>query len=131
MSAFAPIANPTNCAWGKKAFGGYLGEDNKETWAEYDATELVKKWKGEPLDILIDVVSHRLLYCKKYLADGTLYRAPQTISTRMVNFCLRTSSKLPREKERSMSDGRTVMTTVTLQWQLLRMIMLIMLRGIF
>ena len=61
MSAFAPIANPINSPWGKKAFGGYLGDESKEKWAEYDATELVKKWKGEPLDILIDVVSHRLL----------------------------------------------------------------------
>ena len=65
MSAFAPIANPIDSAWGKKAFGGYFGEENKEKWAEHDATELVKKWKGEPLDILIDVVSHHLLYCRR------------------------------------------------------------------
>ncbi|KAL8763128.1 MAG: hypothetical protein Q9184_001021 [Pyrenodesmia sp. 2 TL-2023] len=55
VSAFAPIANPSNCDWGRKAFGGYFGEDNKPKWAEHDATELVKSWKGEPLDILIDV----------------------------------------------------------------------------
>ena len=56
VSAFAPIANPSNCQWGKKAFGGYFGEEEKAKWAENDATELVKEWSGEPLDILIDVV---------------------------------------------------------------------------
>lgn len=54
MSAFAPIANPINCAWGQKAFKGYLGDDEQK-WKEHDATELVKKWKG-PLNVLIDVV---------------------------------------------------------------------------
>ena len=131
MSAFAPIANPMNSAWGKKAFGGYFGEENKEEWAEHDATELVKKWKGEPLDILIDVVSHRLLYCTKVLSDSTWYRVQQTISTKTGNFFLKTSSKPRMERERSMSGGRTVMITVTLLWRHLRMITLIMLRGIF
>jgi S-formylglutathione hydrolase len=40
VSAFAPIAAPTRCPWGEKAFSGYLGE-NRETWKEYDASELV------------------------------------------------------------------------------------------
>lgn len=31
VSAFAPICNPVNCPWGKKAFSGYLG-DNEEDW---------------------------------------------------------------------------------------------------
>lgn len=39
-SAFAPISNPSQCPWGKKAFSGYLGDD-KEQWAQWDATELV------------------------------------------------------------------------------------------
>lgn len=56
VSAFAPITNPSNCDWGKKAFGGYFGAENKSKWAEHDAAELVKGWQGEPLDILIDVV---------------------------------------------------------------------------
>lgn len=56
VSAFAPIANPINCPWGQKAFEGYFGKEDKEKWAEHDATELVKKWEGEPLDVLIDVV---------------------------------------------------------------------------
>ena len=42
LSAFAPIAAPMRCPWGKKAFKGYLGED-RTTWKEYDASELVKR----------------------------------------------------------------------------------------
>ncbi|XP_035693147.1 S-formylglutathione hydrolase-like [Branchiostoma floridae] len=53
VSAFAPICNPINCPWGQKAFSGYLGS-NKDTWKEYDASELVKKYQGPPVDILID-----------------------------------------------------------------------------
>lgn len=41
VSAFAPVAAPSSCPWGIKAFGGYLGFDRK-LWAEHDATELVK-----------------------------------------------------------------------------------------
>ncbi|MFP1681643.1 S-formylglutathione hydrolase [Alloalcanivorax sp. C16-1] len=40
VSAFAPIANPTQCPWGEKAFGGYLGDD-REGWKEWDACELI------------------------------------------------------------------------------------------
>lgn len=55
-SAFAPIANPSKCPWGEKAFKGYFGEGEKGgKWKEHDATELVKRWKG-PLELLIDVV---------------------------------------------------------------------------
>jgi len=56
VSAYAPIANPSKCPWGEKAFKGYFGEEEKAKWAEHDATELVKDWSGPPLDILIDVV---------------------------------------------------------------------------
>lgn len=42
LSAFAPIAAPMLCPWGKKAFTGFLGED-RTTWKEYDASELVKR----------------------------------------------------------------------------------------
>ena len=40
VSAFAPIAAPTRCPWGEKAFSAYLGAD-RETWKQYDASELV------------------------------------------------------------------------------------------
>jgi S-formylglutathione hydrolase len=53
VSAFAPISNPSSCAWGLKNFSGFLG-DNKETWKDYDATELVGKYTGPPLELFID-----------------------------------------------------------------------------
>ena len=52
LSAFAPIAAPMRCPWGKKAFKGYLGDD-LETWREYDASELVKR-APFPQTILVD-----------------------------------------------------------------------------
>lgn len=56
VSAFAPICNPIECPWGKKAFSGYFGSDNSviDSWKDYDSTHLVKKYSGPPLDILID-----------------------------------------------------------------------------
>ncbi len=41
VSAFAPICNPSGCAWGQKALAGYLGEDKTE-WQKWDAAELIK-----------------------------------------------------------------------------------------
>jgi len=52
LSAFAPIAAPMRCPWGKKAFKGYLGEDQAQ-WPEYDASVLVKR-APFPGAILID-----------------------------------------------------------------------------
>jgi S-formylglutathione hydrolase len=52
VSAFAPIVAPSSCPWGEKALGNYLGPD-KETWKEWDATELVKAGKTTS-HILID-----------------------------------------------------------------------------
>jgi len=58
ISAFSPICNPKLCPWGKKAFSGYLG-DNEDDWNDYDATELIKsKLSSDNAlfdDILIDV----------------------------------------------------------------------------
>lgn len=53
ISAFAPIAAPSQCPWGQKAFAGYLGED-KSLWANYDATALVKAGAKSGSTILID-----------------------------------------------------------------------------
>ena len=52
LSAFAPISAPMRCPWVDKAFSGYLG-DNRDTWREYDATELASAadWSTE---VLID-----------------------------------------------------------------------------
>ncbi len=52
VSAFAPIAAPMRCPWGKKAFTNYLGSD-VGTWLRYDATELVLRNRF-PGTILID-----------------------------------------------------------------------------
>lgn len=41
LSAFAPIVAPSQCPWGQKALGHYLGGD-AETWKGWDATELVR-----------------------------------------------------------------------------------------
>ena len=40
LSAFAPIAAPMRCPWGRKAFTGYLGGDESR-WLDYDASVLV------------------------------------------------------------------------------------------
>jgi S-formylglutathione hydrolase len=54
VSAFAPIAAPTQCPWGEKAFTGYLGSD-RAAWAAYDATELMRaSHTPYPGGILID-----------------------------------------------------------------------------
>ncbi|KDR85378.1 hypothetical protein GALMADRAFT_234219 [Galerina marginata CBS 339.88] len=52
-SAFAPVSNPTNCPWGKKAFGGYLQGGVDEALEKYDATSLISK-TAEPVHILVD-----------------------------------------------------------------------------
>ncbi|WP_209427694.1 S-formylglutathione hydrolase [Pararhodobacter sp. SW119] len=41
VSAFAPICAPSDCPWGQKALGGYLGAD-RAAWAEYDACRLIE-----------------------------------------------------------------------------------------
>lgn len=52
VSAFAPIAAPSRCPWGEKAFGRYLGPD-RAAWAEWDATALVEAGRRAP-EILVD-----------------------------------------------------------------------------
>ncbi|WP_373047561.1 S-formylglutathione hydrolase [Vulgatibacter sp.] len=52
LSAFAPITNPTESAWGQKAFSRFFGED-REAWAGWDATRLIGSAR-ERLPILVD-----------------------------------------------------------------------------
>ncbi|TPX57966.1 S-formylglutathione hydrolase [Powellomyces hirtus] len=54
VSAFAPIANPIDCPWGKKSLGAYLGTDNQEAWKVYDSTEVMKAYNGPSRTILVD-----------------------------------------------------------------------------
>jgi S-formylglutathione hydrolase len=42
VSALAPICAPARCPWGRKAFSGYLGDD-EATWQIYDASELIRR----------------------------------------------------------------------------------------
>lgn len=69
VSAFSPICNPVQCPWGQKALAGYLGSD-KETWKEYDATELVKNYDGPIPDILIDQGTDDQFYPSQLLPEN-------------------------------------------------------------
>jgi S-formylglutathione hydrolase len=53
VSAFSPIAAPTQVAWGHKAFSGYLGED-ESLWRKHDAVALIEDGARVP-EILVDV----------------------------------------------------------------------------
>ncbi len=55
LSALAPIANPMQCPWGRKAFSGYLGED-ASAWRAHDASELMRSQVQAPYPagILVD-----------------------------------------------------------------------------
>lgn len=41
VSAFAPIVAPSQCPWGEKALGQYLGPD-RESWKNYDSCALIE-----------------------------------------------------------------------------------------
>ena len=52
VSAFAPIANPSACPWGEKAFSRYLGAE-RARWLEWDACALIAG-ASERLPLLVD-----------------------------------------------------------------------------
>ena len=53
VSAFAPIAAPSQVPWGEKALAGYLGDD-RSSWRKHDAVALIED--GARLaELLIDV----------------------------------------------------------------------------
>ncbi len=52
VSAFAPIASPMNCPWGKKALGGYLGRDH-DVWRLHDSSALIEDG-ATPLPLRVD-----------------------------------------------------------------------------
>jgi S-formylglutathione hydrolase len=47
VSALAPICAPMQCAWGIKAFSGYLGDD-RSAWMAHDASELMRTQRSAP-----------------------------------------------------------------------------------
>jgi S-formylglutathione hydrolase len=53
VSAFSPIVAPGQVAWGQKALGGYLGED-ETSWRKHDAVALIEDGARVP-EILVDV----------------------------------------------------------------------------
>lgn len=53
VSAFAPICNPCDVPWGRKAFTGYLGND-EQCWREYDAVRLIRAGHRPPGTLLVD-----------------------------------------------------------------------------
>ena len=52
ISAFSPICSPSECPWGHKALGNYLGA-NTSDWLEHDACHLIGK-ANTHLPILVD-----------------------------------------------------------------------------
>ncbi len=53
LSAFSPIVSPSNCPWGEKALGAYLGPD-KTKWLKHDACALLDDGATNPETILVD-----------------------------------------------------------------------------
>ena len=72
VSALAPICHPTQCAWGQKAFKGYLGDDEIR-WAQHDATLLMQRQTSAPYPggILIDQgMADKFLFDKQLLPEA-------------------------------------------------------------
>ena len=80
VSAFAPIANPINCGWGKGCFGAYLGDD-ETLWREYDATCLVNNG-ASVTDLLVDQGE-----ADEFLDDG------QLLTSNLVEACVAKGQK--------------------------------------
>lgn len=86
ISAIAPIAAPMRCAWGQKAFAGYLGPD-ESTWAAYDACEVVGAQPHPDRLILVDQGSADPFLAQNQLQPEKLQaacaRAGQPLTLRM------------------------------------------------
>lgn len=83
VSAFAPISNPTKCAWGKKALGGFLGTD-EAAWKEYDASFLVGKYDGPPMELFIDQGSEDQFLKENQLLPNNLVEAAKKAQVPLV-----------------------------------------------
>jgi Putative esterase len=78
VSAFAPIANPTNCPWGKNAFEGYLQGGIQEAKERYDATELITRCR-ERVHILIDYGTGDKFYQQGQLLPENFLKAARDV----------------------------------------------------
>ncbi|XP_002138009.2 S-formylglutathione hydrolase isoform X1 [Drosophila pseudoobscura] len=75
VSAFAPIANPSEGAWGQKALTGYIGA-NKADWDQWDATRLVSQYESTPQELFIDQgLADNFLAAKQLLPENLLAAA--------------------------------------------------------
>ena len=52
VSAFSPIVSPTQCPWGQKALGFYLGQD-QAAWQRYDTVTLIRNGARQ-MPMLVD-----------------------------------------------------------------------------
>ncbi|KAI9199791.1 Alpha/Beta hydrolase protein [Polychytrium aggregatum] len=87
VSAFSPICNPVECPWGVKAFTGYLGS-SVESWKQYDATELVKTYRGPKIEILVDQGSADSFLDNQLRPESLLKAASENPSHVQVNYRL-------------------------------------------
>ncbi len=69
VSAVAPIAAPTRCPWGQKAFGHYFGPESEAhaAWRAHDASELIRDSARRLPPLLVDQGLG-----DAFLADGQL-----------------------------------------------------------
>ncbi|OBU36331.1 S-formylglutathione hydrolase [Photobacterium phosphoreum] len=77
-SAFSPIANPINSAWGQKALTGYIGSNTKN-WKQYDSSELMRI-ADVKLPMLVDQGTHDNFYNDGQLRTETLVAAAEANS---------------------------------------------------
>ena len=101
ISAFAPIAAPSQCPWGKKAFGGYLGADHGQ-WAPYDASQLATAIK--------DVARRAPLLVDQGLADQFL--AEQLHPHLLEQACQRSGLKLTLRRHEGYDHGYYFISTM-------------------
>ena len=92
VSALAPIAAPSQCAWGRKAFEGYLGAD-PEAWHRHDAVELIRAGARAP-HLLVDQG-----LSDSFLADGQLH--PE----RLESACLEAGQALTLRRHEGYDHG--------------------------
>lgn len=81
VSAFAPICNPMESQWGKKAFEGYFG--SVEAGAGHDATNLVKTYTGPKVPILYEQPTD-----DKWKREGQLHPENFKLACASVNYPL-------------------------------------------
>lgn len=84
VSAFAPIANPTQCDWGKKAFAAYLGAD-QASWAAYDASLLLAE-QYCPLPMLVSQGEADQFLASQLKPETLLSAATQSGSTIQLDY---------------------------------------------